>query len=291
MTHSFDVELAKMFGIEEAVFIDKFVGWIQHNRVNNKNYHDGRTWTFNSAKAFTDIFPYMSESKIKRVVSRLVEIGVLLKGNYNENQYDRTSWYAFSDEGYCIVQKYYFHSSIMTNGKVQNGPTIPNNQPIYQPNNIISFTPSDEGSDGDLFADDANSTLTMLSSEKEIIDARRADKPTAEEMDGWFEELWLAYERKGSKAKARKEFDKLTKEEIATMRLHIPPFLQSRPERQYRPDFERYIKNKVFNSVVYSKANEMLFDPEAPDTSVTREVIPEPVGQSGTITINGHIYR
>jgi hypothetical protein len=179
----------------------------------------------------------------------------------------------------------------MTNGKVQNGLTIPNNQPNNQPNNIISFTPSDEGSDGRLFDDDANSTLTMLSSEKEIIDARRADKPTAEEMDGWFEELWLAYERKGSKAKARKEFDKLTKEEIATVRLHIPPFLQSRPERQYRPDFERYIKNKTFNSVVYSKSNEMLFDPEAPDTSATRELTPEPTIQSQTVTINGQIYR
>lgn len=133
--------------------------------------------------------------------------------------------------------------------------------------------------------------MPMLFPDENNSMGAQTDKPTAEEMDGWFEELWLAYERKGSKAKARKEFDKLTKEEVATMRLHIPPFLQSRPERQYRPDFERYIKNKVFNSVVYSKANEMLFDPEAPDTSVTREVIPEPAGQSGTITINGQIYR
>lgn len=133
--------------------------------------------------------------------------------------------------------------------------------------------------------------MPMLFPDENNSMGAQTDKPTAEEMDGWFEELWLAYERKGSKAKARKEFDKLTKEEVATMRLHIPPFLQSRPERQYRPDFERYIKNKAFNSVVYSKANEMLFDPEAPDTSVTREVIPEPVGQSQTITINGQIYR
>ena len=133
--------------------------------------------------------------------------------------------------------------------------------------------------------------MPMLFPDENNSMGAQTDKPTAEEMDGWFEELWLAYERKGSKAKARREFDKLTKEEVATMRLHIPPFLQSRPERQYRPDFERYIKNKTFNSVVYSKSNEMLFDPEAPDTSASRELTPEPTTQSQTVTINGQIYR
>lgn len=286
MTHCFDIELAKEFGIEEAVFIDKLVGWIQHNRTNNKNFHDGRTWTFNSAKALTEIFPYMTESKIKRVVARLVDVGVIVKGNYNENQYDRTSWFAFTDEGDSMVQKHYFHSSKMTNGKIQNGPTIPNNQPIYQPKNIISFTPSDEGTDGGLFDDsDKDSgfaTMTMLSSEKLPSMAQPAT-PNSEE----FDDLWLMYERKGSKAKAKQEFCKLTAYEVSTMRCHIPAYIQSRPERQYRQDFERYIKHKTFLSVVYSKNNEVLYDPDS--ASIT--VAPEAKEQSNTLNINGTIYR
>lgn len=287
MTHQFDIELAKEFGIEEAILIDKFVGWIQYNRANNKHFHDGRTWTYNSAKSFADIFPYMTESKIKRVISALVDAGIIMKGNYNENQYDRTNWYAFTDAGNTIVQKCYFHRSEMTNGTVRNERPIPNNQPNNQP---YIFTPSDEGSDGCLFDDAGSSTLTMLSSE-EIPFAGRGGKEAEKARTKIFESMWLMYERKGSKAKARKEFDKLTEEEIDMMDRHIPAYLQSRPERQYRQDFERYIKHKTFTSVVYSKTNEVLYDPESPDTSVTRTVLPESLAEDATITINGVIYR
>lgn len=289
MTHEFKVALASIYGIEEAILIHNLHYWITENKANCRNFFDGRFWTFNSQRAYKDLFPYMSESKIKRAIANLIEKGIIMKGNHNENQYDRTNWYAFTDEGLALVQKYYMHWFKMTNGRVQNDRPIPNNKPD---NNIynISITPSGEGSDGELFADDANSTLTMLSGEEIPMPAQTA-KPNAEQTAEWFEDLWLAYERKGSKAKAKKEFEKLTEDEVAMMRKHIPAYIQSRPERQYRLDFERYIKNKTFNSVVYSKSNEMLFDPEAPDTSATRELTPEPTTQSQTVTINGQIYR
>lgn len=272
------------YGIEEAILIENFVHWIQKNKANNKHYHDGRYWTYNSAKAFAEQYPYMNESKIKRIVAKLVDAEIIMKGNFNDNQYDRTCWYAFTDKGTAIVQKYYFHSSKMTNGKVQNELTIPDNNTNNKP--YISFAPSDEGSDGCLFDDADTSTLTMLSSEKLPYVAHPAT-PTAEE----FEDLWLAYERKGSKANAKKEFAKLTAEEICTMRCHIPAYLQSRPERQYRQDFERYIKHKTFNSVVYSKQNEILYDPDAPNTTATQERIPEQPKESTSCTINGVTYR
>lgn len=114
---------------------------------------------------------------------------------------------------------------------------------------------------------------------------------TSKELAEQFEDLWMMYERKGSKAKAKQEFAKLTAEEIALMVKHIPAYLQSRPERQYRLDFERYIKNKTFTSVVYSKQNELLYDPDAPESSATIEALPEQPTDNSTITINGVIYR
>ena len=282
MTHQFDVDIALEYGIEEAIIIDKFVGWIQHNMANGKNYHDGRTWTFNSAKAYADIFPYMTESKIKRVIARLVEQGVIAKGNYNENQYDRTSWYAFTDLGNALVQKCYFHSSKMTNGKVQNEPTIPNNQPYT---NQYTLTHSDECSEGELFDKDETSTITMLASEDSLPYA-----PAKAERDAKFEDLWQMYERKGSKANAKKEFAKLTDAEIEQMQSHMPAYLKSRPERRYRQDFERYIKNRTFNSVVYGAQNEVLYDPEAPNCSATHAQ-EEFKRQNETVTISGITYR
>lgn len=284
MIHQFKTALAKLYGIEEAILINNFHYWIKENKANDRNFFDGRYWTFNTQKAYADLFSYLSEGRIKRTINNLVEKGILMKGNYNANQYDRTNWYAFTDEGLAIVQNYYIEEPIMTNGRAETGRPIPNNKPNNK--QYISFTPSDEGNDAGLFDDDANATLTMLSSE-ELNPMGRPATPTAEE----FEDLWLMYERKGSKAKAKKEFDKLTAEEITTMRCHIPAYLQSRPERQYRQDFERYIKHKTFNSVVYSKQNEVLYDPDAPNTSATREVAQEPKNNNSTCTINGVTYR
>lgn len=277
-----------VYGIEEAIFIDNFVHWIQKNKANNKHYHDGRYWTYNSAKAFSEQFPYMNESKVKRVLARLVDMGMIQKGNFNENQYDRTCWYAFTDNGTAIVQKHYFHSPKMTNGKVQNELTIPDNKPNNKP---YIFTPSSEAEDDGLFGDDSSSTLSMLSSENKLPYAPDTSGVTKVARDECFEDLWLMYERKGSKANAKKEFAKLSEDEIAVMRQHIPAYLQSRPERQYRQDFERYIKHKTFNSVVYSKQNTVLYDPEARNTSVTREEPQEFSQGSETFTINGVTYR
>ena len=114
---------------------------------------------------------------------------------------------------------------------------------------------------------------------------------TKEQEAECFEDLWLMYERKGSKAAAKKEFAKLSEDEIAMMHQHIPAYLQSRPERQYRQDFERYIKHKTFNSVVYSKTNTVLFDPEATNTSATHSELQEFSEQNESLSINGVIYR
>ena len=286
MTHEFKTALAKLYGIEEAILIHNFHYWITENKANDRNFFDGRYWTYNSQRAYKDLFPYMNEGKIKRTIKSLIDKGLLMKGNHNENQYDRTNWYAFTDEGLAMLQNYYIDWSKMANGLVESGRPIPNNKPNNKP---YTFTPSDEGSDGCLFGDAENSTLTMLASEDKLPYAGRSGDAVPTE--GEFEDLWLMYERKGSKANARKEFDKLTAEEIATMRCHIPAYIRSRPERQYRQDFERYIKHKTFTSVVYSKQNDILYDPDAPEVSATIEAVPEHSAEDTTITINGVIYR
>lgn len=287
MTHSFKVALAKEFGVEEAILIHNFYFWIKENKANDRNCFDGRYWTFNSQKAYAEWFSYLSEGKIKRIINNLVEKGILMKGNYNPNQYDRTNWYAFTDLGLAIVQKSYIDELKMANGKVEISQPIPDNIPNNKP---YIFSPSDEGSSDTLFDDDATSTMSMLTSEVDkIVEAQ--GKAAPEDIAEIFEDLWLMYERKGSKANAKKEFAKLTMQEITMMRSHIPAYLQARPERQYRQDFERYIKHKTFNSVVYSKANEMLFDPESSDSSATHDAPQEYHRENETITINGVTYR
>ena len=140
--------------------------------------------------------------------------------------------------------------------------------------------------------DVCDNVMPMLSpAEHTNLTAPRNKNVSSGDVLQHFEDLWLAYERKGSKANAKKEFAKLTEDEIAAMRAHIPAYLQSRPERQYRQDFERYIKHKTFNSVVYSKQNEVLYDPEAGNTSATLTKPQEFAKSDETLTINGVTYR
>lgn len=98
MNHSFDIEHAKKYGVDAAIIINHFIFWIEKNRANGKHQHEGRTWTYNSTRAFSLLFPYWSEQKIKRILADLKEKGVLVTGNFNNSGIDRTKWYAFENE-------------------------------------------------------------------------------------------------------------------------------------------------------------------------------------------------
>lgn len=99
MNHSFDVSIATEHGVNSAILIENLRFWIAKNAANKKHFHDSRTWTYNSAKAFAELFPYMSEDNIQRTLKKLEDRGVVLSGNYNLNPYDRTKWYSL-DESY-----------------------------------------------------------------------------------------------------------------------------------------------------------------------------------------------
>lgn len=125
MEHSFNIELAKEYGILEAILIKNIWFWIEKNRANEKNFYDGTYWTYNSTRAFNELFPYASESSIKRALKGLQEKGIIKTGNYNKSAYDRTLWYAFTDLGKSIVSNRQMEMNKSSNGNEQNGLTIP----------------------------------------------------------------------------------------------------------------------------------------------------------------------
>lgn len=120
MEHGFDISVAQDFGVEEAIFIKHFQFWIIKNKTNGVHYHDGRTWTFNSMKAFGDIFPYFSTSTIRTTLKHLVEKNVIITGNYHSDQTKRALWYAFVDEDYWILP----HLLKSTNAQVNSSNSI-----------------------------------------------------------------------------------------------------------------------------------------------------------------------
>ena len=92
--HTFDPAEAVKYGILEAVLLSNIRWWVAKNQANGRHNHDGRYWTYNSAKAFTKLFPYASQQQIQRALKRLEDAGVLCVGSYNSNPYDHTKWYS-----------------------------------------------------------------------------------------------------------------------------------------------------------------------------------------------------
>lgn len=115
MVHSFDIEIAKEYGILPAVLLNHLWYWIEHNRANDKNYYDGEYWTFNSIKAFEELFPYASQRQIQTALKKLKDGGIIKTGNYNKLTYDHTTWYTFTDFGKSIMQKCQIDYAKMSN--------------------------------------------------------------------------------------------------------------------------------------------------------------------------------
>lgn len=153
MTHTFDTEIAEQYGLLESILLNHIYYWTEKNRANEINFYDGSYWTYNSTRAFNELFPYVSEKQIRNALKHLREDGILLTGNYNKSSYDRTLWYALSKKGLSIVQKCQMEETKEDNGLGSNVQPIPDNKPDIKPdnkpNNIISAR-SPDGQDSGL---------------------------------------------------------------------------------------------------------------------------------------------
>lgn len=76
-----------------------------------------------------------------------------------------------------------------------------------------------------------------------------------------FEECWALYGRRGSKGKSKEIWNKLNDDELILIKPHIQAYVQSVSDKKYQKWFERYLRDKSFQDVVY-KGNMIIFDPE-----------------------------
>lgn len=143
MHHSFNVEFATKYGMLEAVLFENICFWVARNRANGVHFHDGCYWTYNSARAFSELFPYASERSISRALHHLSDEGIIITGNYNENRYDRTTWYTLTEKGFSIGQSETIDSpfcqidtSDLENRSVENGRPIPYSNTDIEPINV-----------------------------------------------------------------------------------------------------------------------------------------------------------
>lgn len=187
MNHSFDKDIAVAYGLPEAIILNHIQFWIEQNEANKLNYYDGSYWTYNTTKAFAEIFPYLSQRQIQCALKHLRDEGILKTGNYNKSAYDRTLWYAFTEKGISIMQKCKMEDVKMSNGFGTQVQPIPDNNT-------------------DIIPDRDNSNNNSLASETDT-----KAKSSLSDLEKDFEEVWKAYPKKQGKEAAKKAYIKARK--------------------------------------------------------------------------------
>jgi hypothetical protein len=121
--HSFDPEIAARVGVNAAVVYQNIFFWTRKNLANSRHVRDGKVWTYNSVKAWSDLFPYLTGNQIRTALAKLTDAGLVSEGNYNETAYDRTKWYGVSVE---------IHLGKIANGVGENHEPIPDSKPVQK---------------------------------------------------------------------------------------------------------------------------------------------------------------
>ena len=96
--YTFYDEDAVKYGVNSAIILYNFKWWIKKNIANETNFKDGRTWTYNSTKALSRLFPFFTQKQITYAINNLEKRGAIIKRKYNISGYNHTIWYALVDE-------------------------------------------------------------------------------------------------------------------------------------------------------------------------------------------------
>lgn len=75
--------------VDKAIILQQIHYWLQRS----KNIEDGHRWVFNTVKEWHQQFPWLAEKTVQRYLKDLCDKGLLITGNFNKANFDRTKWY------------------------------------------------------------------------------------------------------------------------------------------------------------------------------------------------------
>ena len=163
----------------------------------------------------------VGETTANKILSSLISKGYVIKTRFDgRRRYVKSALHFSTSQGCTLVQ----------------GWVADDDKPLY---NIYNN----------------NKLLIQLTKNKNT----KENNKKKDEKDELFEECWKAYRRKGSKKKSKEYWCKLSDDERKMVLQHIKFYVGSR-DLQYQKDFERYLRDKVFMTIVF-KNNNVVYDP------------------------------
>ena len=108
--------LANAIGLNEAIFIQQLHYFCERSR----HVFNGNRWVFNTYKQWCDVFPFWSEATIKRIISRLEKMDLVLSSSeFNQFNIDRTKWYRINYEKLAEIEQQIFDSRLGQNDPIE----------------------------------------------------------------------------------------------------------------------------------------------------------------------------
>ena len=96
-TIDFNKDIARDYGLRESVIATYL--WELLDRDMASIERNGRVWTRISQRMITVALPFMSVDMARRSLKKLVEEGIIIRAEFNDDKFDRTHWYTFTDYG------------------------------------------------------------------------------------------------------------------------------------------------------------------------------------------------
>lgn len=91
-------ELAGLIGINEAIVLQQVHYWLEINSKADKNFKNGKFWTYNTQEKWLEQFPWLTLSTLKRTLKRLESLDLVASRKFNAGKWDHTKWYTINYE-------------------------------------------------------------------------------------------------------------------------------------------------------------------------------------------------
>lgn len=138
-----------------CIFIANLASWLRtnasklHKPLADRNFHEGRYWSYNSIQGFVKFFGFWSTQNIKTIIKNGIAQGLIVTNTFNRKKFDNTLWYSLTDKGL----EYYPQLRDTTLNTLVNS-----NKPLVRSNNAIP----------ELTTTCSNNTITTNSSSSKV---------------------------------------------------------------------------------------------------------------------------
>lgn len=123
----YDKAVLVMLDANCAIIYHHLKSWCDYNKAHRQNLRDGRYWTFNSMRAWSELLPGFTEKQIRFSLEKLEKAGLIVTGSFNKQPYDRTKWYSVNPVPYeeYLPDLWDFDLPNLANGEAKIGEPIP----------------------------------------------------------------------------------------------------------------------------------------------------------------------